>query len=78
MLLFGALVVLCGILGEWLFALALAPSILLSWWLLCDEHDIEEMLTEQDRLAREVEDLKKSTEKIKLADSEEMQNRQAH
>jgi len=49
----------------------------LSWWLLCDEHDIEEMLTEQDRLAREVEDLKKSTEKIKLADSEEMQNRQA-
>ena len=65
-LLFGALVVLCAILGEWLFAVALAPSILLSWWLLCDEHDIEEMLTEQDRLAREVEDLKKSTGKDKI------------
>jgi len=65
-LFFGALFVLCLILGEWLIALVSIPSILMAYWLLCDEQDIREMSTKLENAVREAEDLKKTTEKITM------------
>ena len=61
---FGAIFILCLIWGEWLLALVSIPSILMSYWLLCDEQDILEMSTKLENAAREAEDLRKTTEKI--------------
>ena len=65
-LFFGALFVLCLIWGEWLIALVSIPSILMAYWLLCDEQDIREMSTKLENAVREAEDLKKTTEKITM------------
>ena len=65
-LFFGALFVLCLIWGEWLIALVSIPSILMAYWLLCDEQDIREMSTRLENAVREAEDLKKTTEKIAM------------
>ena len=61
---FGAIFILCLIWGEWLLALVSIPSILMSYWLLCDEQDILEMSTKLENAVREAEDLRKTTEKI--------------
>ena len=61
---FGAIFVLCLVWGEWLLALVSIPSILMAYWLLCDEQDILEMSTKLDNAVREAEDLRKTTEKI--------------
>ncbi len=61
---FGAIFVLCLVWGEWLLAVVSVPSILMAYWLLCDEQDILEMSTKLDNAVREAEDLRKTTEKI--------------
>ena len=61
---FGAIFVLCLVWGEWLLALVSIPSILMAYWLLCDEQDILEMSTKLDNAVREADDLRKTTEKI--------------
>ena len=61
---FGAIFILCLIWREWLLALVSIPSILMSYWLLCDEQDILEMSTKLENAVREAEDLRKTTEKI--------------
>ena len=61
---FGAIFILCLVWGEWLLALVSIPSILMAYWLLCDEQDILEMSTKLDNAVREAEDLRKTTEKI--------------
>ena len=66
-LFFGALFVLCLIWGEWLIALVSIPSILMAYWLLCDEQDIREMSTKLENAVREAEDLKKTTERIAMS-----------
>ncbi len=61
---FGAIFVLCLVWGEWLLALVSIPSILMAYWLLCDEQDILEMSTKLDNAVREAEDLRNTTEKV--------------
>ena len=61
---FGAIFILCLVWGEWLLALVSIPSILMAYWLLCDEQDILEMSTKLDNAIREAEDLRKTTERI--------------
>ena len=61
---FGAIFILCLVWGEWLLALVSIPSILMAYWLLCDEQDILEMSTKLDNAVREAEDLRKTTERI--------------
>jgi hypothetical protein len=56
---FGAIFVLCLIWGELLVALAVVPSILMAWWLLCDEQDITELSKKLDTTIREAGELKK-------------------
>ena len=61
---FGAIFILCLVWGECLLALVSIPSILMAYWLLCDEQDILEMSTKLDNAVREADDLRKTTEKI--------------
>ena len=63
---FGAIFILCLVWGEWLLALVSIPSILMAYWLLCDEQDILEMSTKLDNAVREAEDLRKTTGKISV------------